>query len=134
LNAEESKALLEKAGESVKGAKVLLREKLFGFSASRAYYAMFYIAEALLLSKGLVFSKHSAVIAAFGENFSKTGLLDKKFHRYLLAASEIREAGDYEATEEVPEEAALKLIEQAEEFLKISQEYLSALGGENGGN
>ena len=36
------------------------------FAASRAYYAMFYAAEALLQSRGLAFSKHSAVHAAFG--------------------------------------------------------------------
>ena len=124
MNKEEINALLEKAKESIKGAVVLLNEDLYGFSASRAYYAMFYIAEALLLACDLTFSKHSAVIAAFGEHFSKTGILDKKFHRYLLDASEVRETGDYEVTEEVPEEAANALIKQAEEFLEASRKYL----------
>jgi len=36
--------------------------------------------ETLLLSKGLTFSSHSAVIAAYGKGFAKTGLLDPKFH------------------------------------------------------
>ena len=36
---------------------------------------MFSYAEALLLTKGLSFSKHSAVIENFGKHFIKTGLL-----------------------------------------------------------
>jgi len=35
---------------------------------------MFYTVEALLLSQNLTFSKHSAVISAFGKNFVKTGI------------------------------------------------------------
>jgi uncharacterized protein (UPF0332 family) len=42
-------------------------------AASRAYYAMFSAARALLLSQGLDFSSHSAVIAAFGQHFAKSG-------------------------------------------------------------
>lgn len=42
---------------------------------------MLYIAEAFLLEKGLTFSKHSAVISAFGKHFAKTGELPKDFHR-----------------------------------------------------
>ena len=125
MNETETRALLEKSKESIVGAKVLLAEELYGFSASRAYYAMFYVAEALLLSRNLSFSKHSGVIAAFGEHYSKTGLIDKKFHRFLLDASDIRQTGDYEITEEVPKEAAEELIIQAEEFLNVSEKYLS---------
>jgi uncharacterized protein (UPF0332 family) len=39
---------------------------------------MFYIAEAFLEGKGLSFSKHSAVIAAFGREFAKTQLVPTK--------------------------------------------------------
>ncbi len=53
--------LLKLAEESIGAAKLLLDNDYQGFAASRAYYAMFSAAEALLLSKGLSFSKHSAV-------------------------------------------------------------------------
>jgi uncharacterized protein (UPF0332 family) len=49
----------------------------------------------MLLSKGLTFSSHSAVIAAYGKEFAKTGLLDPKFHRYIIDAQERREIGHY---------------------------------------
>jgi len=58
-------ALLRKAHSSLHAAKLLAGEKLFDFAVSRAYYTMFYVAEALLLGQGLSFSKHSAVLAAF---------------------------------------------------------------------
>jgi uncharacterized protein (UPF0332 family) len=41
---------------------------------------MFYAASALLLGSGMVFSKHSAVIAAFGREFAKSGMVDPKLH------------------------------------------------------
>ncbi len=66
---------MQKAHENIAAAEVLLQENFPEIAASRAYYAMFYIAEILLFSKGLTFSSHSAVISAFGKEFAKTGLL-----------------------------------------------------------
>ena len=63
-------ALLRKAHSSLHAAKLLAGEKFFDFSVSRAYYTMFYVAEALLLGQGRSFSKHSAVLAAFGEHLA----------------------------------------------------------------
>lgn len=55
----ESSALLEKASQSIQAAKNLRRDGYLDFAASRAYNAMFYVAEALLLEDGLSFSGHS---------------------------------------------------------------------------
>lgn len=85
--------LLQKAKESLEAAELLEREGYAGFSASRAYYSMFYTAEALLFSKNLSFSSHSAVIAAFGKEFVKTKIIDAKFHRYLIDAQALETLG-----------------------------------------
>ncbi|MEG3881707.1 HEPN domain-containing protein [Microcoleus sp. herbarium7] len=63
-------ALLTKAGESLRAAKLLAANTLPDFAASRAYYTMFYVAEAFLLGEGLTFSSHAAVISAFGRDES----------------------------------------------------------------
>ncbi len=63
------------------------------FAAGRAYYAMFYVAEALLFGRGFVFTKHSAVGAAYGKEFAKTGLLDPKYHRFIRDSSRFRGFG-----------------------------------------
>ena len=58
-------ALLRKAHTSLRAARLLAKDQLYDFAVSRAYYTMFYMAEALLLGQGLSYSKHSAVLAAF---------------------------------------------------------------------
>jgi len=45
--------LLKKAKESLEAAKSLFKSRFYDFSASRSYYAMFYITEAILLTKNL---------------------------------------------------------------------------------
>jgi uncharacterized protein (UPF0332 family) len=65
--------LLTKAHRTVQSARLLLSDGDYDGAVSRAYYAMFYVAEALLLSKHATFSKHSAVVSAFGKEFAKTG-------------------------------------------------------------
>ena len=77
---------LKKAMKSIKTAEKLIEPEEAEFVATRAYYALFYVAEALLFEKGLAFKKHSAVHAAFGEHFAKTGQLEPKFHRWLIEA------------------------------------------------
>ena len=79
----EQEDLLVQAQESLAAARLLHQSGYHGFAAVRAYYAMFYVAEAFLLGKDLAFFKHSGVIAAFGEHLSKTGVLPKEFHRDL---------------------------------------------------
>jgi uncharacterized protein (UPF0332 family) len=83
-------SLLQMAKESLEVAEDLFKSKHYGFSASRSYYAMFYVAEALLLTKNLSFSSHKAVISAFGKEFVKKGLLPQSLHQYLRNAFNLR--------------------------------------------
>ena len=95
MSSSEIRALIEKAKESLEVATDLVRDEHYDFAASRAYYAMFYIAEALLAELGQADSRHSAVIAAFGREYSKTKKLPAKFHKQLIAAQNFRNVGDY---------------------------------------
>jgi len=47
--------LLDKARRSIRTAGKILKDGEVDFAGSRAYYAMFYVAEALLLNKDLRF-------------------------------------------------------------------------------
>ena len=127
---EEMKALLKKAEDSIKGARILFNDELYGFAASRAYYAMFYLVSAILLTKDMSFSKHQAVVASFGQHFVKTKIFEQKFHQYLVEAFEQRQIGDYEPLEEITEETAQKSIDHALEFLNAVKDYLSEYSGE----
>jgi uncharacterized protein (UPF0332 family) len=121
---EQTRKLLDKAARAVHAAKTLLDEGDADFAAGRAYYSMLYGAEALLNEKDLRFRKHGGVHAAFGDQFVKTGLLDPKFHRWLLDAFDKRIQGDYGVEAVVTQEDVTQLIAQADEFLKEAQRYL----------
>jgi uncharacterized protein (UPF0332 family) len=45
---------------------------------------MFYIAEAFLEGEGMSFSRHSAVISAFGREFALQGKVPVQFHQFLI--------------------------------------------------
>ncbi len=105
---------------------MLLRDGAPDFAAGRAYYAMFYAAEAALANTELQFRKHSGVHAAFGEHLAKPGLLDAKFHRWLLDAFDKRILGDYSYEMDVNDAAAREMIGQAREFVSAVDTYLKS--------
>ncbi|MEA5577953.1 HEPN domain-containing protein [Anabaena sp. UHCC 0451] len=117
----EQQFLVQKAEDSLRAAKILASENLHDFAVSRAYYAMFYIAEVFLVGENLSFSKHSVVISKFGELFARTGKIDPKFHRYLIDAEQICLKGDYDRSERLNAEDAKLLIDRCEEFLKLEK-------------
>lgn len=129
MNQDQIRALIEKAKESLVAAQSLLRDGHDDFAASRAYYAMFYIAEALLLALGQSYSKHSAVIAAFGREYAKTGVLDPNFHRRLLDAHRLRNLGDYGIEAHVPKEKAEAVCTWAGEFIQAAEAHLAQKEG-----
>lgn len=120
-------ALIKKAETSLKAAKLLADEGLYDFSVSRAYYTMFYVAEAFLLKKGLSFSKHSAVISAFGQHFVKTNKIPTEFHQYLIEGQDYRNIGDYDTGSGLSDTQALEQITHAEKFLKLGSQLLDTI-------
>ncbi|GAF68751.1 unnamed protein product, partial [marine sediment metagenome] len=82
-------------------------------------------AEALLLGDGLAFSKHSAVIAAFGERFAKTQRVPPKFHQYLIEAQDRRNVGDYHIGPALTESEARDEISRAREFVSLGDDFLA---------
>ena len=121
---KEIKGLINKAEESLEAAKELFNKKFFDFSVSRAYYTMFYCAEALLLTKDLSFSKHSAVISFFGNEFIKTGIFPERFNEYINDAFRKRHKGDYWIDTGLTEKDCKIILKRAEEFLKETKKYL----------
>ena len=116
----EQAALFKKAKDSLDAARLLVEQGFYDFAVSRAYYAMFYVAEAFLLGEGLSFSKHSAVIAAFGQHFVKTGRVPQEFHRYLIEGEDSRNVGDYDIASGLNKEEALEQIDHADRFLELA--------------
>jgi len=121
------KGLMTKAEKSLEAAEKLFDGGYYDFAASRGYYSMFYCAEALLLSKGLKFSKHSGVISAFGQEFIKAKLLPGELHSYILDAFSQRGKGDYDIAP-LERKDAEDLLDKAKIFLEKTKGYLESQG------
>jgi uncharacterized protein (UPF0332 family) len=121
---EHQQLLLDKAQRNVGVSMRLVDEGEWDVAVSRAYYAMFYAAQACLYGLGQEYSKHSAVIAAFGREFAKTGILPRELHVHLIQAEQARIQSDYEVAEPVPEEEARLLSARAAEFVAAIQHFL----------
>lgn len=98
----------------------------FDSAASRLYYAMFYIAQAMLESVGLSFSSHKAVISAFGQHFAKSGEFDPRFHRALIDSFNQRQLGDYAAQSGLTRSDIEIMLTDARAFLEASQRWFEA--------
>lgn len=126
----EIEVLLQKAKESLAAARSLRRDGYTDFAASRAYYAMFYVAEALLAVLGQSYRKHSAIIGAFGREYAKPGKLAPKFHQWLIAAQNYRNVGDYGIEAHVSEADVESVCSWAQEFIEAAEACLSRKGGD----
>ncbi|HAJ64479.1 MAG TPA: DNA-binding protein [Cyanobacteria bacterium UBA8543] len=124
---EDQLELLLKAHQSLSAARVLLDNGFPDYATSRAYYAMFYIAEAFLEGEGMSFSSHAAVISAFGREFARTGRVPVEFHQFLIRAQDLRNAGDYGQLNAVSAEQATEQIMCAEQFLELAQNMMGTL-------
>jgi uncharacterized protein (UPF0332 family) len=123
--AEEIAANLQRAEQSVQAARQLVSGGFYDFAASRAYYAAFYAATALLLRDGLEFSKHGGVIAAIHQRFVKTGKLDREQGKALNWLFELRSVGDYGGTAHISSHEVEKAIAAAEDFLQAIRALLA---------
>ncbi|MCP4700555.1 MAG: HEPN domain-containing protein [Gammaproteobacteria bacterium] len=113
----EIEAYLQRSAQSISAAQELLRGGYYDFTASRAYYAVFYAASALLLNEQMDTSKHSGVISLINQYFVKTGRLDKQHGKNLGWLSELRNLGDYGVTGHVSKQDAEQAIRAAIDFL-----------------
>ena len=121
---KEINSLIEKAKRYLRSAELLLEAGDYESSVSRTYYAMFYSAQAMLLTKNLSFSSHKGVISAFGEQFVKTGIFPREMGRELNKAFEKRQIGDYEYTFVISKVEAKEIFENGKKFIEQITQHL----------
>jgi len=118
------KAHLERALRSLEAANRLLEEGFAEFAVGRAYYAMFYAASAALATRGLTFRRHGQVIAAFGREFVRSGIIPSQYQEALTYAFEQRLRAEYRVTEEIPSDKALEILNEAKKFVQAVSTYI----------
>ncbi len=122
-------SLLERAGKYLKSARLLLDSGDYESCVSRAYYAMFFSAEAVLLTKGLSSSSHGGVLSVFGEHFVKPGIFPKSMGKALNRAYSKRQLGDYEHRFVITAREAKEVLADAEGFVGEISKHLAANKG-----
>lgn len=123
---ESTQQLMLNAEETLKAAEVLFKEEFLRDSINRAYYSVFYVAEALLNEKELRFSKHGTVHGAFAQHYIKTGIFNEKYHKLLTGAFRRRMLGDYDEVTRFNSDEVRQILDQASEFLDVARNYLAS--------
>jgi len=116
--------LREKAERFLRTAELSFDDGDYDSCVSRCYYAMFFMAEALLLVKDITASTHKGVIALFGEHYITTGIIEKELGKSLRRAYDLRQKGDYSTGFMVKESEAKEILEQAKDFISKIEKYL----------
>lgn len=124
----EIEAYMRRARQALEVACGNFESAYWADALSKSYYAMFYAASALVRTKDLRPSKHSAIIAAVGEHFAKPGLIDRRLHRQLIDMFDERQIADYEVLLAITEEQAQEGLQAAEQFVIAVAEYLENTG------
>ncbi len=120
----EIKLYLEAAHESLAAAKLNLDNDFYSVAANRIYYAAFYAATALLKTKSLSFSKHSAVLSAFRQQFIKTGEFSPEMGDFFRDAFDMRQAGDYEMLTRFEPDDLKSRLTNARQFVDEVEKWL----------
>ncbi len=108
---------IERARRYLDTAALLIEEGDFESSVSRAYYAMFYVARALLEQDGITPKTHSGLRNQFSLRFIKTGDLPERFAAVLNDAEELRALAEYAEERVITREDAETTLRDAEAFV-----------------
>lgn len=110
-------ALLSKSQKYLRSAAVLFELEDFDSSASRAYFAMFYVAQALLLSETEAFSSKQGIRSSFVRQFVEHGPLPPRAGEAFERASDLQEVGDYAFDHAVSRSDAEHILSESEAFV-----------------
>ncbi len=122
------KVAVEKGKRALEDGKILFADKRYESASSRVYYSIFHLLQAALLTHGLSFSKHSAVISHFSKIFLKTEILPKEFSKIIGRLRKDREIVDYDYIQTIEEDEIKADIADAEKIVKTIEEYLMKEG------
>ena len=115
----ESLVLLEKSRERLVVAQSLHDNEYYEDAVSRAYYAMFFAARALLLTRDISPKTHRGVIAAVSEQFVQSGMVSHEIWEYLAVGETIREEADYSSERRIDKVRSHSTLEHAKVFVGV---------------
>ncbi len=125
LKLDETQAFFDKSNKKLILAKTAYSMDDYSDAVSLSYYAMFLVAKALILKKGIKAPKtHAGLIHLFNLHYVKEDEFSYEKYKYLASTQAQRENADYDAIDEIDERIARKRIKQAEEFIAEAKKFL----------
>ena len=112
-----SDRLFNKAQTYLRSAAVLYELEDFDSCASRAYFAMFYAAQALLLHENGSLPAQQGIRTVFKNTFVDTGRVPTHAGNVLNQAYELQEMADYGHHFAVDQDQAERVLQEAEAFV-----------------
>ena len=122
MNTEQRKKM-EFAEDRLDTARLLLENDKYEDAISRAYYAMFHSAKALLLEKGSDPKTHAGTASELGQLYREE--LGKEMTREFSRVQEKRERADYGELTEIKQEETEKIIRSVEDFVSKASDLIS---------
>ena len=107
----------EKAYNTLKEAEDIIDTKHWNLAIQRLYYACFYMASALLMSRGINARTHNGVVGQLGQNFVSKGFLTKDEGRLYSRLLQNRITGDYNDFFDFTREDVAPLLEPTRNLL-----------------
>jgi len=112
-----AKYRLEKARNTLSDGKKYINGATLESTVNRIYYAMFYAVNALLITRGLSFSKHSGVLAFFNREIVNKGLIEEQWGEFYSDMFKRRQKGDYQDFVKFEKQDVEEWLRKAEEFI-----------------
>lgn len=115
---------IEKANQAIKESEVLANAEYYNSAVNRLYYAVYYIAAALMLKDSIETFTHKGIKTMLGLKYIHTGKIDKEYGRIYQRLFDSRQAGDYEDFVYHDKEVYDELRVLAEKFILHISTYL----------
>ncbi len=125
-----TRLLMNRSKDEIKKVEDFISLGYFDTAISRSYYSVFYAATAVMAERGMEFSKHKALISAFGKEFGQKDEIGKKMHGLFIVLFDERQEVDYKLLEFPKQKDAEERLMGIKEFHEWARSQLRTLDDE----
>ncbi len=108
-----------RAEETFEDALIMIDHKRWNTAINRLYYSCFYAVISLLIKNNIKTRSHDGTRTKFGNEFIKTGILDKKYGKLYSKLFDLRQKGDYGDLFDFDDKIILPLVDEVNEFISV---------------
>ena len=115
---------IQKAKDTIREVEIHIQNEFWNTAITRMYYACFYAVNALMIKHNIEATSHAGVRQKLGQEFVKTGIIDKKLAKHYTDLFEKRHKSDYNDFFDYDELTVKRLFPLSLEFISKIEEIL----------